>query len=107
MWTIIGVILAIIFLLTVAIILFVKNKKDAQEWLLYAVAQAEISLGSETGELKLRSVYDEFIAKFPALSNFISFETFKKMVDKALTSLKDIIQNNEKIAQLLGQNKEG
>ena len=68
-----------------------EQMKKVQEWLLYAVAKAEEKLGSGTGELKLRYVYDMFISKFPGVSIFIPFDTFKSMVDKALDELQEMI----------------
>ena len=53
-----------------------EQLKKVKEWLLWAVAEAEKELGSGTGQLKLRYVYDMFIVKFPSLAKIISFETF-------------------------------
>ena len=83
-----------------------EQMQKIQEWLLWAVAQAEKKLGSQTGQLKLRYVYDMFISKFPGVSIFISFDTFKSMVDKALDELQEMIENNEKIQMLFSEEKE-
>ena len=77
-----------------------EQMKKVQEWLLYAVAKAEEKLGSGTGELKLRYVYDMFIAKFPAIAIFIDFDDFKIMVEKALEKFEGLIQTNESIGAL-------
>ena len=77
-----------------------EQMKKVQEWLLYAVAKAEEKLGSGTGELKLRYVYDMFIAKFPAIAIFIDFDEFKIMVEKALEKFEGLIQTNESIGAL-------
>ena len=49
---------------------------DVKQWLLYAVTEAEKDLGSGTGKLKLRQVYDLFLQRFPIVSRMISFEQF-------------------------------
>ena len=88
----------------IAIVAVISN------WLIlipvWAVAQAEKKLGSQTGQLKLRYVYDMFISKFPGVSIFIPFDTFKSMVDKALDELQEMIENNEKIQMLFSEEEE-
>ena len=74
--------------------------RQVQEWLLYAVAKAEEILGSGTGELKLRYVYDMFLVKFPVIAIFISFDDFSIMVEKALQKFEELIQTNDKIKAL-------
>ena len=68
-----------------------------KEWLLYAVAKAEKELGSGTGQLKLRMVYDMFITKFKYAARFISFEQFSIMVDMALVTMREMLDKNDKI----------
>lgn len=77
-----------------------EQMQQIQEWLLYAVAKAEDVLGSGTGQLKLRYVYDMFVTKFPAIAVFISFDTFAKMVDKALDEFKELLDTNPAINEL-------
>ncbi len=77
-----------------------EQMRQVQEWLLYAVAKAEEMLGSGTGELKLRYVYDMFLVKFPAIAIFISFDDFSIMVEKALQKFEELIQTNDKIKAL-------
>ena len=72
-----------------------------KEWLLYAVTEAEATLGSQTGILKLRMVYDMFIARFPMVSKIISFATFSYWVDEALDDMKELLKTNEVINQLV------
>ena len=76
-----------------------KQLEKLQEWLLYAVTEAEKALGSGTGQLKLRFVYDMFVTKFPALSRVISFELFSSLVDKALEKMNNLLSSNEKIKE--------
>lgn len=104
-WFIIIIAIAIISVISIKIYNWIKQPteeqiKQVQEWLLYAVAKAEEVLGSGTGQLKLRYVYDMFVSKFPAIAVFISFETFTKMVDKALDEFKELLQTNPSINDL-------
>ena len=73
------------------------------EWLLLAVIKAEKELGSGTGQLKLRFVYDLFIDKFKVVSYFISFSQFSILVDQALDIMKDMVSNNKKIEEYIAQ----
>lgn len=87
-----------------------KQKEQIRQWLIYAVAEAEKKLGSGTGQLKLRYVYNMFIAKFPAIALFIDFEDFSKMVDSALEELQELIKSNTNIKALFkeeGGNEDG
>lgn len=77
-----------------------KQLEQIQEWLLFAVAKAEEELGSGTGQMKLRYVYDMFVTKFPAIALFLSFDDFKKMVDKALKEFEKLIEENKDIRAL-------
>ena len=83
-----------------------EQLRQVQEWLLYAVAKAEKNLGSGTGELKLRYVYDMFVAKFPAIAIFIDFDDFCIMVEEALNKFKDLIENNESINAIYSLEKQ-
>lgn len=74
---------------------------NVREWLLYAVVQAEIELGSGTGQLKLRAVYDMFIQRFPAVSKLVPFSIFSDLVDDALVEMKNMIAQNEDAAAII------
>lgn len=78
-----------------------QQKKRIMEWLLYAVSMAEKDLGSGTGKLKLRYVYDWFIVKFPWISIFVSFETFSKWVDDSLQEMKHLLDTNKSIDEYI------
>lgn len=85
----------IILLFITGIIFFVINqRKNIKEWLLYAVIKAEKELGSKTGKIKLRQVYNEFIITFPVISKFIKFEWFSSLVDLALAEMKKLLNTN-------------
>lgn len=104
-WFILVFIVAFIAVVTIKIYNWLKQPtseqmQQIQEWLLYAVAKAEEVLGSGTGQLKLRYVYDMFVTKFPAIAVFISFDTFTKMVDKALDEFKELLDTNPSINKL-------
>lgn len=76
-----------------------------KEWLLYAVTQAEKEFGSGTGQLKLRYVYDMFVSKFPYLVQFVSFETFSKLVDEVLVRFKELFNDNKALKQYVVSNE--
>lgn len=86
----------------VAAILFVKGEKGKiKHWLVWAVSEAESELGSGTGKLKLRYVYDLFVSKFSFISTFITFDVFSIWVDEALLIMKNYIATNENIEKIL------
>ena len=92
-----------------AIYYFIKLGKEKQievvrEWLLLAVIEAEKALGSNTGKIKLRYVYDLFITKFKFLSLVISFDQFSLLVDEALDVMRDMIISNKSIKDYVESN---
>ncbi len=78
----------------------VFGEQKVRNWLVWAVSKAEQEFGSGTGQLKLRSVYNQFIARFPKLSTFITFKRFAVLVDEALNILSDMLKNG-KIANII------
>lgn len=68
-----------------------------REWLLGAVTAAERELGGGTGQLKLRQVYDLFVARFPWLAKTVSFNTFSDLVDEALVEMRRMLKSNEAV----------
>ena len=95
---------AIIAVCVIAYMVFNQQDK-VLEWLKGAVTEAEKKLGSGTGQLKLRTVYDWFIAKFPILSAIIPFRVFSAWVDEALEEFEEWLDNNIKIEKYV-KNKE-
>ena len=83
-----------------------QQMKMISEWLLLAVVQAEKELGSGTGEIKLRYVYDKFIQKFDKMAMIISFEQFSDMVDMALDKMRDMLSSNTQLANYVNNSKE-
>lgn len=109
-WYIIVAILAGIAALVGAVIAFFKLPVAAQrdrirQWLLWAVSLAEQKFGGGTGQLKLREVYDKFITKFPFISKIISFQTFSNLVDDALVDMKEMLDKNDNINDIISNNK--
>ena len=98
-------ILPMIFVLVIFVIAgifyFTGEKKAVKNWLVWAVSQAEAQLGSGTGKLKLRYVYDSFIKQFPMFSRLITFETFSGWVDVSLVTMKEYIETNPAIANVI------
>ena len=78
-----------------------EQRERVKEWLLWAVTEAEKELGSGTGQLKLRQVYDLFLQRFPAIAKRISFATFSYWVDKALIDMREMLNKNKTIYQMV------
>ena len=101
-WWLLIILFAIITVSGYFIYCFVKMPSNKQlnqlkEWLLYAVALAEKELGSGTGQLKLRYVYDMFLVKFTKLSAVISFEAFSLLVDEVLEKFRNLLESNQNV----------
>lgn len=75
---------------------FEKNRRIEviKNWLLLVVVQAEKELGSGTGQIKLRYVYDQFLQKFKFMSMIITFEQFSALVDETLSILNNMLVSN-------------
>lgn len=89
-----GLVLILVMAVAGLIYLIRNDKEKAKKWLLLACLEAEKEFGSKTGVIKLRYVYNMFLAKFPVLSKFMSFEQFSNMVDTALEEMKHLINTN-------------
>lgn len=101
----IGVILGIIILLAMVVLgvyKFVKLDKETKianikQWLKLAVVEAEKALGSGTGQLKLRYVYDLAVKQFPWIVTLVTFEIFSEWVDEALDWMREQLKQNSAI----------
>ena len=98
----IGILLVILGGAIIFIANFIKAAKEKKiemisEWLLLAVIQAEKELGNGTGQIKLRFVYDMFIAKFKYASMLITFSQFSLMVDNALDKMRQMLSDNNNL----------
>lgn len=105
-WFVLLAFVAVLALAGVLIYIFInmptsKKLDKVREWLVFACLQAEIQLGSNTGALKLRFVYDNFLTKFPWLTKVVSFETFSSMVDEALVTVREMLESNKAIRSLV------
>lgn len=89
-----------VFLLILIGIYAIMSGK-VKEWLKYAVSLAEDQLGSGTGQLKLRTVYDMFIAQFPKFAIIVPFPIFSKWVDLALDWMDEQLTNNPNFKQVI------
>ena len=77
-----------------------KQVDKIKEWLIWACIEAERALQSETGQLKLRQVYDMFCAvpAFTWVAKIISFELFSDWVSDALITAKQMLVSNRALA---------
>lgn len=101
-WLTIILSIAALAVFIVKVVQFVRSPSDKQienlkEWLKLAVTEAEAALGSGTGQLKLRDVYDMAVEKFPWVGEFVTFETFSTWVDEALEWMNNQLESNEKV----------
>lgn len=101
-WLTIILSIAALAVFIVKVVQFVRAPSDKQienlkEWLKLAVTEAEAALGSGTGQLKLRDVYDMAVEKFPWVGEFITFETFSTWVDEALEWMNNQLKSNENV----------
>lgn len=85
---------------------FIKKTNERRieaikQWLKYAVTVAETAMQGGTGALKLQYVWSMATAQFPVITKLLTFEQFSKMVDEALVWMKDQIQKNPNIAEII------
>lgn len=110
-WWLLIIAVAVFAVAGYAVYVFVKMPSNSQitkvkEWLLWAVTEAERELGSGTGQLKLRYVYDMFIVKFPSIAKVISFEAFSLMVDEVLEKFRDLLDKNQSLQNYITEDKQ-
>jgi len=74
-----------------------EQKQKVYQWLIRAVLLAEREYGGKTGKLKLRDVYAQFVATWPKVANWMSFNTFSDLVDLALVEMHNMIEDNPAI----------
>lgn len=74
-----------------------KRKQMLIEWLKLAVVEAEKALGSGTGQLKLRYVYEKAVTQFPWVIKMITFEQFAVYVDEALEWMNKQLESNKAV----------
>lgn len=76
------------------------QRDKINEWLIWACIEAEKKLQSDTGQLKLREVWNMFCAvpAFTSVAKFISFNIFSKWVKDSLITAKKMLVNNKVLA---------
>lgn len=75
--------------------------RNVKEWLKWAVSEAEKELGSGTGQLKLRLVYNMAVEKFPWIISAVTFDKFSDWVDLALDWMRDQLEKNKDIKSVV------
>lgn len=105
-WFLVLVAIVIVAYIVAQVVQFYRMPSEEQqakikEWLKYAVSLAEKELGGGTGQLKLRSVYNMFVEKYPSIAKVVSFETFSGWVDEALVWMNKSIETNPNIAKVI------
>ena len=98
--------LAFLALFMSALIMVLQQPREKQmealmEFLKWAVFQAEKHLGSGTGQLKLREVYQQATLQFPWVSERITFEKFSELVNDALDWMNDQIEKNNNLQEFV------
>lgn len=106
---ILGLLIVLVVCLSIYVFKFLKSPTEAQirmvkEWLLWCVIECEKALGAGTGAAKLRMAYDLFIAKFPQISQMITFEQFSLWVDEALETMRHLLKTNLDLAAYVQNN---
>lgn len=105
-WYLIVALIACLVAAVTGVVKFAKLSREQrienlQEWLKWAVTEAEKELGSGTGQLKLRRVYDLALAKFPWIARLVPFEEFSMWVDEALIWLGKQLESNKAITNMV------
>lgn len=93
-------VLAVIFVMIAAM-----RYKSFKNWLVYAVSEAEKYLGSGTGKLKIRYAYDLAIKQYPVIAKIIPWSLFSKLIDAALVVMRQMIDDNQMIANVISGKK--
>ena len=96
----------VFFIVAIFICVYGCMTGKVKEWLKYAVTLAETELGTGTGQLKLRQVYDWFCNTFPVFSKILPFAIFSKLVDDALEWMRIELEKNENIKAIVEGNTE-
>ena len=101
-WYIILAALAVLAAAGIAVYRYVKlptpeQLEKVRQWLLKAVTEAERELGGGTGQLKLRTVYDAFLTKFPWLAPVVSFAKINELVDEAQEEMRKMLEKNKAV----------
>lgn len=79
----------------------VDKFKKIKTWLLAVVIEAEKIYGGNTGQAKLSYVYGLFKENFPFTASFISFETFRDIVDSVLEKMRELLSENRELRKYI------
>ena len=66
----------LVIIACVIIYFIITGKQGIIQALVYMTGKAEKELGSKTGQMKLRLVYNMFVEKYPVLSKIIPFRIY-------------------------------
>ena len=102
-WYLLVTLIALIFSIISMIGQFAGKPNNEQlfalnEWLKWAVVEAEKALGSGTGQLKLRYVWNMAIERFDWLDRVMEFDKFSYYVDLALVWMREQLEKNANIS---------
>ncbi len=102
-WYMLVTLIAVLAALTSLVTHFAGRPNNEQllalsEWLKFAVIEAEKALGSGTGQLKLRFVWNMAIERFDWLDRVMEFDKFSYYVDLALVWMKTQLESNTNIS---------
>lgn len=102
-----NVIYLIIAIFAVILVIVASMRyKSFKNWLVYAVSEAEKYLGSGTGKLKIRYAYDLAVKQYPVTAKIIPWSLFSKLIDAALVIMRQMIDDNKKIAEVINKKTE-
>lgn len=109
-WIMVFIVIALIGAVFTSAKKFICQSTEEQiarvkKWLLWAVTEAEKELGSGTGKLKLTSVYDMFVQRFPWVAKVITFERFSALVDEVLEDMRNMLKQNKAVAEYVENNQ--
>lgn len=77
------------------------QKEKVKQWLVWACVEAEKSLSSGTGQLKLRQVWNNFcsVPAFSSIAKVVTFSMFESLVKDSLKKAKEMIVGNKSLAE--------
>lgn len=84
-----------------------EQVRKVKQWLLIAVIEAEQRFGGGTGTVKLRKVYDLFVARWPWVAKVVPFEMFSGWVDEALAEMRELLESNLAVAAYVYGTEDG
>ena len=102
-WYLLVSLVALLFSIASLVLGFSQKPTSEQllalsEWLKYAVVEAEKALGTGTGQLKLRFVWNMAIERFDWIEKVVPFERFSYYVDLALVWMRRQLERNTNIS---------